>query len=141
MPNKSPTESGKIQTAVLGKEAAHPSFGDRVWTSPYIFFKYPHIPVCTDAPARVRQYAFSMATVLVFDGEVLPTPFVGRGRVFATTPTLRRPHQFRMSGVPDRGIFDARILGGGGPRKRDRETVKRTHGRPSSNRDRIGRIC
>ena len=68
------TESGKSQTAVLAKEARSPSFGDRGWTSPYILFKYPHIPVCTDAPARVRQYAFSMATVCVFDGELLPTP-------------------------------------------------------------------
>src|SRR2546428_7881350 len=66
MPNKCPTESGKSQTAVLGKRVAHPSFGDRVWTSLYILFKYPiYRPVLT----RVREYdsiRFSMATVLVF---------------------------------------------------------------------------
>src|SRR2546426_8908926 len=137
MPNKSPTESGKIQTAVLGKEAAHPSFGDRVWTSRYIFFKYPHIPVCTEAPARVRQYTFfyghsigfSISTVQVFWGSPTDRPFVGRGRVSAITPTLQSPHRFRMTGVPDRGIS----CGGARRQSRVYATGKKSqHGSPCS---------
>src|SRR2546428_6168243 len=113
MPNKCPTESGKSQTAVLGKRVAHPSFGDRVWTSLYILFKYPiYRPVLT----RVREYdsiRFSMATVLVFPslqygflGEALPTAHSSgaggcpRPRLHFEAPTDSECSGFRIEGSP-----------------------------------------